>query len=49
MPVIATATEAREVASAPVAMARATGSLTAPCRRIRSIGTPMASALASFE
>jgi len=36
-------------AGALAAIARATASLTAPCRRIRSMGTPIASAFASFE
>ncbi len=48
-PVMATERSARLCASAPSAMASATGSETAPCATISSMGTPIASALASFE
>ena len=37
-----------ECASAPAAIARATGSLTAPCRAIRLAGTPSNSLLAAL-
>jgi hypothetical protein len=49
MPVIATARSARERASAPSAMALATGSLTAPWAAMSSADTPTASVFASFE
>ena len=48
-PVIATVSSASERASAPSAIARATGSDTAPCRAISSAGTPIAPALAALE
>ena len=48
-PVIDTATSAREWASAPVAMARATASDTAPSAAISAAGTPSISALAALE
>lgn len=49
MPVTDSATCARLLRSAPSAIARATGSLTAPCLSIRSGGTPIISILAWFE
>ena len=49
IPVTATATCAREWATAPRAMARATGSLTAPWVAISPAGTPSSSVLASLE
>ena len=45
----ATATWACEWRMAPNAMARATGSLTAPCRSIRAASTPSICVLAAFE
>ena len=49
MPVIDTATWAREWARAPSAMARATGWLTAPWPAITAADTPSISLFASFE
>ncbi len=48
-PVTATATWACACATAPSAMARATGSLTAPCCAISAAGTPSSSVLAALE
>ncbi len=48
-PVTATAMSACELASAPSAMARATGSLTAPCPASTASGTPSSSAFAALE
>jgi SHS family lactate transporter-like MFS transporter len=49
MPVVATAVSAPKRASAPAAIASATGSDTAPCDAINAGSTPSNSALASFE
>ena len=48
-PVTATDTCARDCATAPAAIARATGSLTAPCAAISAASTPSSSVFASFE
>ena len=49
IPVVARAKSAPAALSAPSAIARATGSLTAPCSAIRAAGTPKARVFASLE
>ena len=48
-PVTATLTWAALRCTAPSAMARATGSLTAPCALMSAAGTPSSSVLAALE